>query len=72
MSREAALLRRLARALKEIADLSEVPINSDAKSNNWILPDEGLVGARVTIQIKVGLDHAAEIARKALVGIVVT
>lgn len=71
MSAETLVIKRLAKALQEIAELSKVRVNDDIESDVFVLTED-LQGSCVTGDMKFGLDYAANMAREALKGIVVT
>ena len=73
MSAEAILIKRLARALQKIAELSELEVGDGLllKTGDFIY--DGSSGAdEVTDEVKIGINHAARIAEEALKGVVVT
>jgi hypothetical protein len=71
MSAEAVVIKRLAKSLQEIAGLSEMEANEFGTNEFIAFPGDNYA-VEVNKDIKLGLDYAANIAREALKGIVVT
>jgi hypothetical protein len=72
MSAEAVVIKRLAKALQEIAKLDDIDTSSgiDAIFEEVALGEYSIT--EVTPEMRVGLNYAANMAKEALKGIVVT